>query len=103
MALVARLANLENPKISTHAFYAMLVEMSQGEITKPTFVSHFGLSAAEETELDWLIGKYNAQATAQAKEKFLLLLEQIFILSEEGLAGYTTTADVAARINRIGA
>lgn len=104
MALIDRLAGIgtgeTGGKLSVNAFHASLFEMAQGEVTRAQIVSYFGLDTAEEVELDWIIGKYNAQPNAAAKEKFIELIRVLFILAEEQAPGYTTNADIVARVNR---
>lgn len=105
MALIDRLAGIGDPetvpKLSVSAFWAMLYEMAKGKITKPQIVAFFALSAAEQTELDWLIGRYNAQPNATAKASFVELMQVIFMLAEARVEGYTTNAQITARINAI--
>ena len=105
MALVDRLAGIgtgeTNQKLAVNTFHAMLVELALGEFTKQQIVDYWSLDAAEETELDWVITQYNAQPNAEAKSKFVQLMREIFILAEAQVAGYTTNADLTARINRI--
>ncbi len=98
MSLVDRLAGIEQPKLPVHGFWAALVEFSQSEINKAGIVTKFDLSAGEQTELDWLITRYQASTN---KTKFERLMHVIFILAEERTTGYITNADLVARINRI--
>ena len=105
MALIDKLAGLEDPetgtKFSVNAFHAALVELSNGEVTQQNIIDYFGMDADDQTDLQWLIGRYNAQPNAAAKEKFVELMRTLFVLAEEGAPGYTTSALLAARINRI--
>jgi hypothetical protein len=105
MALVERLAGIGDPetvrKLGVNAFHALLVELANGEVTRQGIIDYFQLDAGEVTELDWLIGRYNAQPTAPAKEKFVELMRTLFVLAEAGVPGYTTNADLSARIGRI--
>lgn len=106
MALIDRLAGINqdpenNQKLSVNAFHAMLYELASGQVTKAQIVAYFSLDATEETELDWIIGKYNAQPTAAAKEKFVELMRVLFILAESQVPGYSTNADLVARINAV--
>lgn len=106
MALIDRLAGLggmesADPKLSVNAFWALLYEMAKGQITKAQIVAYFDLDMDEQTELDWLIGKYNAQPTATAKASFVELMRVIFLLAEARVPGYTTNANIIARINAI--
>ena len=105
MALINRLAGIDLPdgqgKLSVGAFWACLYEMAQGKITRQQLIDYFGLSASEITELDWLIGRYNAQPNATAKANFVELVNVIFYLAESKVPGYTTNAQITARLTAI--
>jgi len=107
MALIDRLAGLgdqedpANAKISVNAFWALLYEMAKGKVTQAQIINYFSLSPTEQTELTWLIGRYNAQPNATAKASFVELIQVIFMLSESQMPGYTTNADIVARLNAI--
>ena len=108
MALIDRIAGFtDSPipegfkRIPVDAFWACLYELSQGKLTKAQIVSYFELDAAEDAELQWLIDKYNAQPTATAKQKFVELIRVMFMLAEGEVPGYTTNAQITARINSI--
>jgi hypothetical protein len=105
MALIDRLAGIGDPettvKLSIAAFWALLYEMAKGKVTKTQIETYFALSAGEKTELQWVIDKYNAQPTATAKASFVELMMVIFSLCEARVPGYTTNADIVARINAI--
>ncbi|MCB0257041.1 MAG: hypothetical protein KDI55_25255 [Anaerolineae bacterium] len=102
MALIDRLAGLGDPeanqKLSVNAFHSAMYELAAGVVTKAQVVSYFELDASEEAELDWLIGRYNAQPNAAAKERFIELLRVVFILAEAQVPGYTTNAALVARL-----
>ena len=103
MALIDRLAGLGDPetnrKLSVNTFHAAMYELAQGQATKAAFVSYFALDAVEEAELDWIIARYNAQPNAAAKERFIELLRVVFILAESQVPGYTTNAELSARLS----
>jgi len=99
MALIDRLSGASKPKIPIHQFWAGMVEISLGEISTSQFKTYFNLTGQDATDLDWLIGKYQASAD---KPIFLELMHVIFMLAEIGTPGYTANADLVARINRIG-
>ena len=105
MALVNRLAGIgdleTSPKLSVGAFWAHLYELANGFRTQAQIISYFNLDAAEQTELTWLIGRYNAKPNATAKAKFIELINVIFYLAEAKVDGYTTNAAIVARINAI--
>ena len=99
MSLLDRLIGIEEPTISVHSFWAGMVELSLGEITAAQLKTYFDLAGQDATDLDWLIGKYQASAN---KERFLELMHVIFLLAGMDTPGYTTNAEIVARINRIG-
>lgn len=105
MALIDRLAGLGDPennrKLPITYFWANLYELSQGKRTKAQIVSLFQLDAGESDELQWLIDKYNIQPNATAKAKFVELINVILIMAEARAPGYTTNAELVARINSI--
>lgn len=105
MALIDRLAGLGDPetnrKLPITYFWANLYELAQGKRTKAQIVSLFALDAGEADELQWLIDKYNAQPNATAKAKFVELINVILIMAEAQAPGYTTNAQLTARINAI--
>jgi hypothetical protein len=75
--------------------------MAKGKVTKTQIENYFALDVGEKSELQWLIDKYNAQPTATAKASFIELINVIFYLAESKVPGYTTNADIVARINAI--
>jgi len=85
-------------KIPVHTFYSALSEAKDGVIVKAAIVAHWSLDAAEEIELDALIAKYVSVPLAD-KEHFLEVVHRILILAEGGFAGYTTPAELNARIS----
>lgn len=105
MSIIDRLSGIgteeNSTKLGVHTFWAALSEFADGFVTKPEIVSYFQLDSTEEEELDWLVGKYTSQPNAEAKAKFVELIHVIFILAEQGAPGYTTNAQIVARINAI--
>jgi hypothetical protein len=106
MALIDRLAGIgPNPelvrKLPITYFWANLYELAQGYRTKQQIIDLFALDSDEAGELQWLIDKYNAQATATAKAKFVELVNVVFIMAEARAPGYTTNAQLVARLNAI--
>jgi hypothetical protein len=105
MALIDRLAGIGDReqinKIPITYFWACLYELSKGKFTKQQIITLFALDSGEVAELDWLIGKYNAMPTAAAKADFVELINVILIMAEAQAPGYTTNADLVARINAI--
>jgi hypothetical protein len=105
MALIDRLAGIGDPetirKLPIGYFWACLYELSKGKFTRNQVITLFALDAGETTELDWLITKYNAMPTAAAKADFVALINVILIMAEAKAPGYTTNAELVARINAI--
>ena len=105
MALIDRLAGLGDPetnrKLPITYFWACLYELSKGKFTRNQIITQFALDAGETTELDWIITKYNAMPTATAKADFIELIYVILVMAESHASGYTTNAELVARINAI--
>lgn len=106
MPLIDRIAGLTDPdtgppRIAVDLFWAHLYEMAQGQITQQQIITTFELNTSEQTELSWLVGKYNAQPNATAKAKFIELMRVIFMMAESRVPGYITNAGIVARINAI--
>jgi len=108
MSLVNRLAGIdidyESPsgqKLSVSAFWAHLYELAKGQRTRQQIIDYFALDAGEIAELDWLIARYNAQPNATAKASFVELIQVVFMMAESRVPGYTTNADIVARLNAI--
>ena len=106
MPLIDRIAGLTDPdtgppRIAVDLFWAHLYEMAQGQITQQQIITTFELNTSEQTELSWLVGKYNAQPNATAKAKFIELMRVIFMMAESRVPGSITNAGIVARINAI--
>lgn len=105
MALIDRLAGLGDPetnrKLPITYFWANLYELAQGQRTKAQIASLFELDAGEAAELQWIIDRYNAQPNSTAKAKFVELINVVFILAEAKAPGYTTNAELVARLTAI--
>lgn len=106
MALIDRLGGIgNNPenirKLPVEYFWAMLYELAQGKTTKQNIIDLFALDAEESAELQWLIDRYNAQLNSTAKAKYVELIRVILVLAEAKAPGYTTNAQLVARINGI--
>jgi len=99
MALVDRLSGQSGNKIQVHTFYSALVEMWKGEVSQASIEQHFSLDASDISDLNWLIGKFNASVD---KREFADRIHGIFILAESQYPGYTLNSDLVAVVNRIG-
>jgi len=108
MPLINRIAGIpDHPnqedfnKIAVTTFWGCLYELAQNQVTQQQIADYFELDAGEQTELQWIIDRYNAQPNATAKAKFVELIHVIFMLAEARVPGYTTNAQIVARINAI--
>ena len=97
MALFNRLIGTEEPKLSVHAFAAVIFDYVAGEVTRAEIISAFGITAAEEAALDTVLAKVDGLANATAKKVWCLELENVLILGEGGYR-YTTQASAANRL-----
>lgn len=88
-------------RLNPQAFTAALAELANGEITKQSIIEFYSLDAPAQTQLDWLIARYNAQPTAEAKSKFIVMLSHIMWMARDNYPGYNSNAELAARIGRI--
>lgn len=102
MALLDRVMGIgADPKICPHDLYGMMRELARGVITKQYMVDNLQLSAVDEADLDWLIAAYNAKSNASSKELFLQGMWGITLIAENGWPGYSTQAEVVAKINSL--
>lgn len=99
MALLEKLQGSTSPKIAVHQFASALIEWSSGETSRAIIISYFQLDAADETDLDWLKGKFDASAN---KREFMDRIHGIFMLAEAGYPNYQTQSEIVSIINGIG-
>lgn len=94
MALLDRLRRTEEPFISVHQFYAGLVAVRDGVITRAQLETFFGLSStgADKTQLDTIIAGYTAAAD---KHRYLEALHAMFMLLPV-VPGGLSTAQITA-------
>jgi hypothetical protein len=85
MGLYERLLGLEEPGLSVHGFHALLGEIERGKLTAAQAATALGLTAAEQTEAQTLIGRIVSP------------LETI------SLGGFAQLANVGAAYDAIGA
>ena len=101
MSLINRLAGLnDEEKIAVHYFYAAMLEMHYGEVTRAQIITHFGLETEDEVGLDVIIAKYQGLSNNSQKLEFVNWIHAVFMLAESGAPGYTTGADLNARLTR---
>lgn len=104
MALIDRITGKDftsGAKISPHAFYGMMREFARGEIDRQFIIDNLLITVGDETDLDWLIGQYQAQPTATAEELWLQGMWALLLMTEIGFPGYTTQAEVVAKITTL--
>lgn len=107
MGLVARIGGIPEPgqqpdevdKIPLEHFHSNLYALAEGWVTQADIIALFNLTTEDQTDLTWLIGRYNAQPNAAAKAKFVQVIREIFVLTEAGQSGFTTEAELVAIIN----
>ena len=99
MALLEKLKGTNDIKLPVHQFYSALIEWSEGATTRADIVSYFSLDASDETDLDWLKGKFDASAN---KREFADRIHGIFMLAESGYPNYQTQTELVAIISGIG-
>ncbi len=99
MALLDRLRGWEYPQIPVHQFWASMVEYAKSQITVADIKTYFDMSAEDQDDFDWLIGKYDASSN---KPAFIELMHVIFLLAEIEFPGYDTKALLVTRVNGIG-
>lgn len=111
MALVEKLAKLppndESGYFEVAYLIAQFFELARGQITRAELEAYWNnrpdtsWDTSDGTDLDWLIGQYNAQGTAEAKAQWLNALDEVLILTEARMAGYETRAEIVAKIQNI--
>lgn len=106
MSLVSRLAGLGDPetsrKLPLNTFWAVMHEIRHERIAPAQVIAHYGFDADEQAELGWIMTRYAEQPDAAAKLQFLDYVLAVFMLAEAGFPGYSTEAEIVARINSIG-
>lgn len=101
MALVERLMGLEAPKIPVHTFFAAQGEVIAGRLTLAQVKTFLEMDAAAQTEYDALAATAPTGSTSTAlanKALFVEKLHGIFILAEDRIPGYSTPAEVRAKL-----
>ena len=95
MALHARLVGSGDNGIAIHAFSAALREWQVGALSRAQIVATFDLTSGDESDLDFIKGKFQASAD---KEAFGQSVETVLILGEARLFGYDDEATFVARV-----
>ena len=88
-------------KLGVHTFMAGLAEIGRGQATRAQMISAFGITVAEEAELDFIIGKATP-LTAVQRFQFRQTLHDCLLLAEAKVA-YTTSGTFVTRLNAFSA
>jgi hypothetical protein len=83
--------------ISVHAFKAAMVEYLAGEVTATQIVTAFLMDGLASADLYALLAKMDALSTRLDKIQFIIELDSVCILAEQGLR-YTTKSAFATRL-----
>ena len=95
MGLYERLLRLEEPRISMHAFPAIIGELRRGRVTEATIISQFGLDVTAQLELATLVARFTNGVPLTPAE----LHDVCLIADNKGIPAYKT---VTALKNRLG-
>lgn len=88
-------------KIRVHVFYALNHQRIEGALTRQNVIDALGLTGADITEYDALAALAptgTAALNVAQKAMFLESIHSIFILAEERVTGYSTPAQVRAKL-----
>jgi len=85
MGLFERITAVDETKISVHSFGASLREVARGNATVAQLVAVFDLDAADQTDLAAIQAKYLDQNSTFDRVKFMMQMEDAFILAEAGI------------------
>ena len=83
MGLYERWTASDETKLRVHAFATALRELARGVVTRQQIIDGFGLAGVDVTELDSIISQYNGLANQAAKDRYVVLLHDVMILSED--------------------
>lgn len=101
-ALVERLMGIDGyEKIAVHTFFALNNERIHGRQTRQQVITALNLQGDDITEYDALAALAPSGTTALAeaqKSLFLGSVHSVFLLAEERVTGYTTPAEVRAKL-----
>ncbi len=107
MGLVERLMKWEEPEpyegyyMPVHHWYGIMGQLARGQITRQAVIDYFQMSAADITDFDNLIARYQTKTNDAQRALFISGVHEIFILSGQPGArfpGYDTPALVRALI-----
>ena len=98
MSLLDRLSGAEKPKIPVHQFQAAVDLWALGLVTRTNIINEFGLSVAEEGDLDFLKTKFDAALNKQA---YIKGLDSLFLLAERKTFGMDVQATFVAAVNQL--
>ncbi len=101
-ALIERLMGMDGvAKIGVHTFFAINNERIHGRQTRQNVIDRLALTGADITEYDALAALAPSGTTALAeaqKSLFLSSVHSILLLAEERIVGYSTPAEVRAKL-----
>lgn len=101
-ALIERLMGMDGvAKIGVHTFFALNNERIHGRQTRQNVIDRLALTGADITEYDALAALAPSGSTALAeaqKSLFLSSVHSILLLAEERIVGYSTPAEVRAKL-----
>lgn len=95
MGLYERWTATDDTKLRIHVFAAATRELARGNITRQQVIDGFNLAGDDVTNLDAIAATYAALPNQAAKDRFIVLLEDVMIASE---AGFYNRATAASRL-----
>jgi hypothetical protein len=102
MSLIDRLAGTEDPRISSHQFFAALLRLKVGQMTRTELETLFNISnvGTDKTELDNIIASYDSAADktwwAENLHSIFMLLEHAdFSLTKTQINSWVSAAETA--------
>lgn len=104
MGLLNRLRGTDKPRMSAHQFQGAMNEWVDGAtgFTRSTIITQFGLSVAEETELDAIKAIWNSANTNAKKLRMRKAFDSVCMLisDRDNTTWYQTNAEVMTRLNQ---
>lgn len=85
-------------KIGTHYFFAAIGEVVHGRLTAANVKTMFNMNANEQTELNALAALMPAASNQVGRALFIESIHGLFMLAEGRFPGYSTPAEVRAKL-----
>lgn len=102
MALIERvLQDSSEPTdrhISAHTFYAAGIELLTGHVTSAQVQAHFNMTAADLVDWNALVAQFVALPTTLDKLLFIERFHACFLAAHDGVAGYSTAAQLRTKL-----